>query len=89
MITLPSSAYFTLRQITSGVYAAIAKEGSPAYSNTGVVDTGDHVLVFDTFNTFHAAVDLYRDIDIITKRLVNYVVISHWHPDNWMGNQVF
>ncbi len=89
MITLPSSEYFTLRPITEGVYAAIAKEGSPAFSNAGVVDTGDHILVFDTFNTFHAAHDLRRDTEIITKRLVNFVINSHAHADHWMGNQVF
>jgi glyoxylase-like metal-dependent hydrolase (beta-lactamase superfamily II) len=89
MITLPSSEYFTLRPIGSGIYAAIAKEGSPAYSNAGVVDTGDHILVYDTFNTFRAALDLYRDIEIITKRLANYIVISHSHTDHWMGNQAF
>ncbi|MFC1997134.1 MBL fold metallo-hydrolase [Chloroflexota bacterium] len=89
MITLPSSEYFTLRPIGTGIYTAIAKEGSPAYSNAGVVDTGDHLLVYDTFNTFRAAVDLRRDIDIITKRLPNYVVVSHSHPDHWMGNQAF
>jgi len=89
MITLPGSEFFTLRAIANGVYAAIAKDGSPAFSNAGVVDTGDHILIFDTFNTFRAAVDLRRDIDIITKRHPNYVVISHSHADHWMGNQVF
>jgi cyclase len=89
MITLPSSEYFTLRPIGNGIYAAVAKVGSPAFSNAGVVDTGDHILVFDTFNTFRAAVDLQRDIDIITRRLPNYVVISHSHDDHWMGNQAF
>ena len=89
MITLPSSEYFHLRPIGKGIYAAIAKDGSPAFSNAGVVDTGDHILIFDTFNTFRAAVDLRRVIEIITKRLANYVVISHSHADHWMGNQVF
>lgn len=89
MITLPSSEYFTMRPINERVYAAIAKEGSPAFSNAGVIDTGDHILVFDTFNTFSAAEDLRRDTEIITRRLVNFVIISHAHADHWMGNQTF
>jgi glyoxylase-like metal-dependent hydrolase (beta-lactamase superfamily II) len=89
MITLPGSEFFTLRPISHGVYAAIATEGSPAFSNAGFVDTGDHILVFDTFNTFRAAIDLQRDIEIITRRISNYVIISHSHADHWMGNQVF
>jgi len=89
MITLPSSEFFTLRAIGNGIYAAIAKDGSPAFSNAGVIDTGDHILIFDTFNTFRAAVDLRRDVEIVTKRHPNYVILSHAHADHWMGNQVF
>jgi glyoxylase-like metal-dependent hydrolase (beta-lactamase superfamily II) len=91
MITLPGSEYFTLRPLKRNrdIYAAIAKEDSPIYSNAGVIDTGDHLLIFDTFNSFRAAEDLRRDTEIITKRLVDYVVNSHAHSDHWLGNQVF
>jgi len=89
MITLPSSEYFNLRPLKMGVYAAIAKEGSPAFSNAGIIDTGDHILIFDTFNTFRAAEDLRRDAEIISRRLVDYVINSHFHADHWTGNQVF
>lgn len=89
MITIPSSEYFTLRPLKTGVFAAIAKEGSPAFSNAGIIDTGDHILIFDTFNTYRAAEDLRRDTEIITKRLADYVINSHSHSDHWLGNQIF
>jgi cyclase len=89
MITIPSSEYFTLRPLKTGVYAAIAKEGSPTFSNAGIIDAGGHILIFDTFNTYRAAEDLRRDAEIITKRLVDYVINSHAHSDHWMGNQIF
>jgi len=91
MITLPGSEFFTLRPLKQkrGIYAAIAKEGSPIYSNAGVIDTGDQLLIFDTFNSPQAAEDLRRDTEILTKRLVDYVVNSHAHSDHWIGNQVF
>jgi cyclase len=91
MITLPGSEFFTLRPLKQGrdIYAAIAKEGSPVFSNAGVIDTGDQILIFDTFNSYLAAEDLRRDTEILTKRLVDYVIISHAHSDHWMGNQIF
>ena len=89
MITLPGSEYFTLRTIGNGIYAAIARDGSPAYSNAGFVDTGDHVLIFDTFNTFRAALDLRHQIEIVARKPPDYVFISHSHSDHWMGNQAF
>jgi cyclase len=89
MTTLPTSTYFTLHELAGGVYAAIGKEGSPAFSNAGIIDTGNHTLIFDTFNTFHAAEDLRRAAEILTGRRVDYVIISHAHSDHWMGNQVF
>jgi glyoxylase-like metal-dependent hydrolase (beta-lactamase superfamily II) len=89
MITIPNSEYFTLRPLKTGVFAAIAKDGSPAFSNAGIIETDDHILIFDTFNTYRAAEDLRRDTEIITKRLVDYVINSHAHSDHWLGNQVF
>jgi glyoxylase-like metal-dependent hydrolase (beta-lactamase superfamily II) len=89
MITIPNSEYFTLRPLKNGVYAAIAKVGSPVFSNAGIIDTGDHILIFDTFNTYRAAEDLRRDTEILTRKLVDYVINSHAHPDHWSGNQVF
>jgi len=89
MTPLPTSIYFTLYELADGVYAAIGKEGSPAFSNAGIIDTGNHTLIFDTFNTFHAALDLRRAAEILTERRTDYVIISHAHSDHWMGNQVF
>jgi glyoxylase-like metal-dependent hydrolase (beta-lactamase superfamily II) len=89
MTTVPTSIYFALHELADGVYAAIAKEASPAFSNAGIIDTGNHTLIFDTFNTFHAAQDLRRAGEILTRRRADYVIISHAHSDHWMGNQVF
>jgi len=89
MISLPTSQYFTLQQLADGVFAAIAKVGSPAFSNAGLIDTGTHTLVFDTFNSPAPAEDLRRAAEILTGREVDFVIISHAHSDHWLGNQVF
>jgi cyclase len=86
---LPTSEHFELHQLAEGVYAAIAIEGGAAFSNAGIVDLGGRTLIFDTFENPKAAIDLRAAAEQLTGRPASYVVISHAHPDHWMGNQVF
>jgi len=86
---LPTSEHFELHQLAEGVYAAIAIEGGAAFSNAGVVDLGSRTLIFDTFENPKAAIDLRAAAEQLTRRPASYVIISHAHPDHWMGNQVF
>jgi cyclase len=88
-VLLMESNYFKLHQLADGVFAAIAIPGSPAYSNAGIIDTGIHTLIFDTFNTHMAALDLRRAAKALTGRPGEFVINSHAHSDHWMGNQVF
>jgi hypothetical protein len=59
-IQVYDSNHFELIQIRDGIYAAIAKDGGGAVGNAGFVDLGDKVIVFDTFNTQQAALDLKK-----------------------------
>jgi cyclase len=85
---LPTSKHFQLEPLTDGIYAAIAKEGSVARANAGIVDLGDRVLIFDTFMAPQAARDLVRIAQEITGHPVGWVANSHWHSDHVLGNQV-
>lgn len=87
--TLSTSEHFELKQIAEGVYAAIAIAGGGARSNAGIIDLGDHTLIFDTFLTPTAAEDLRAAAEHLTGRLATYVINSHAHSDHWCGNQVF
>jgi glyoxylase-like metal-dependent hydrolase (beta-lactamase superfamily II) len=84
-----TSSFFHLQQVAEGVYAALVKEGTGALGNAGFVDLGDEVLVFDTFLTLTAAMDLRKAADQVVGKPVKYVVNSHYHMDHCMGNQVF
>jgi len=86
---LPTSEHFELHQLAEGVYAAIATPGGAAYSNAGVIDLGDQVLIFDAFESIVAAQDLRAASIQLTGRQPDWLIISHGHPDHWMGNQVF
>jgi glyoxylase-like metal-dependent hydrolase (beta-lactamase superfamily II) len=86
---LPTSEHFELHQLSHGVYAAIAIPGGAAYSNAGIIDLGERTLLFDTFDNPKAAVDLKAVAEQLTGRPASHVVISHSHPDHWLGNQVF
>ncbi|CAM4320872.1 MBL fold metallo-hydrolase [Bacillus manliponensis] len=81
--------YFTVKQLADGVYAAIAKSGEGAWSNAGIIDLGEDLLIFDTFSTPTAAMELRKQAEKITGKLVKYVVNSHYHGDHVFGNQVF
>ena len=83
------SDYFSLEKLSEGVYAAIAIPGKGAMSNSGFIDLGQEVIVFDTFTTPNAARDLRRIAEEITQKEVKYVLNSHYHGDHTFGNQVF
>ena len=87
--TPPTSDHFELKQIAEGVYAAIAVAGGAARSNAGIIDSGDHTIIFDTFLTPTAAEDLRAAAEHLTGRPASYVINSHAHSDHWCGNQVF
>lgn len=84
-----SSKHFQVQRLAPNVYAAIATNGGYAICNAGVIDLGKEVLVFDTFMTPEAALDLKKFITTQLRKPVRYVVNSHSHNDHIRGNQVF
>jgi cyclase len=89
MSTLFQSEHFILHRLAEGVYAAIATPAGAGFSNAGLVDLGDHTLVFDAFENPQAAEDLLEAAVQLTHRNPATVIISHIHPDHWGGLQVF
>ena len=89
MNTLFQSKHFMLHQLSDGAYAAIATDMGASYSNAGLIDLGNQILVFDSFEHPQAAKDLRKaSIQLIGRKPIT-VVLSHWHPDHWGGLQVF
>lgn len=86
---LPTSQHFQLRKLSDGVYAAIQKPGGWAIGNAGIVDLGDHTLVFDTFLAPRAAAELRAAAETLTGRPVVTVINSHYHNEHFWGNQAF
>ena len=83
------SKHFTLHLLTDGVVAAIASDRGAAIGNAGLIALGGQVLLFDTFMTPQAALDLRRAVEALFGRAPNLVVNSHYHNDHIWGNQVF
>ena len=88
-INITISDYFSLEKLSEGVYATIAIPGKGAMSNSGFIDLGKELIVFDTFTTPNAARDLRRVAEEITQKEIKYVINSHYHGDHTFGNQVF
>ena len=83
------SKHYELIELTNGIYAGIVKDGGGGVGNSGIIDLGNHTVIFDTFNTQQAAQDLKIDAERLTGKPVTYVINSHWHGDHIRGNQVF
>ena len=81
--------YFTLHELSPGVWAAISAPGSHAGGNTGFVIGSDGVLVVDDFQTVEAAQALLDAIRKTTPLPIRYVVNTHYHLDHVMGNGLF
>ncbi|MBG9455716.1 hypothetical protein ABE61_17035 [Lysinibacillus sphaericus] len=81
--------YFTLHNLCDGVYAAVAKPGQGAWSNAGIIDLGEELLVFDSLSTPSAGEELRRQAESLTGKKVKYLINSHYHGDHVFGNQVF
>jgi cyclase len=83
------STHFSLQQLAEGIYAAIAEDGGAAVGNSGIIDLGGQIIVFDTFLTPQAASDLRQLVINLFGRAPHLVVNSHYHNDHIWGNQVF
>lgn len=83
------SKHFRLQQLTKSTYAAIAEDGGSAICNAGIIDLGGQIVVFDTFLTPQAAMDLQLMTEELFGRKPQIVVNSHYHNDHIWGNQVF
>ena len=81
--------FFTLHDLGSGVWAAVAVPGSGAGSNAGFIIGADGVIVVDTFQSAAAATQLLSAIREKTTRPIRFVVNTHYHLDHVAGNGVF
>jgi glyoxylase-like metal-dependent hydrolase (beta-lactamase superfamily II) len=83
------SKHFILQSIAEGIFVAIAKNGGNASCNSGLINLGGQILVFDTFLTPQAALDLQRFSIERFGCTPQIVINSHYHNDHIWGNQVF
>ena len=81
--------YFELHTITKGIYVAIGKDGATG-CNTGIIDNGDYLTLFDPFFSIDPANELKAVLKKrFPKKKVRYIINSHWHDDHTKGNQYF
>jgi cyclase len=83
------SDYFELRTLDEGVYAAIGRPDSTAYSNAAILDLGDRTVVVDTFMMPKPAEALAQAARDLTGRETSLVLLTHYHQDHWGGASAF
>ncbi len=82
--------HFEIVQLRDGVWAAMATHGRHAICNAGIVHIGgNQVLVFDTFLTPKAGLELRETAESLTDSPVTFVVNSNFESDHIRGNQSF
>ena len=80
---------FDLKEVTAGVYIALARPAHILNSNAAVIILDDGVLVVDTHSKPSAARALIKQIKTITDKPVRYVVDTHFHYDHFQGNGAY
>ena len=80
---------FELKEVTDGVYIALARRVHVLNSNAAVIILDDGVLVVDTHSKPSAARALINQIKTITDKPVRYVVDTHFHYDHFQGNGAY
>jgi glyoxylase-like metal-dependent hydrolase (beta-lactamase superfamily II) len=83
------SKHYAPRAVCDGVVAAIARKDGYAICNSGLVDLGPDVVVFDTSMTRQAARDLWAMTEGFWNRAPALAVNSHRHLDHLLGNPEF
>lgn len=79
----------TLVTVGDGAVAALARPNGSAVCNSGLVDLGNGLLLFDTGLTSKAARELRERVRGRFGRDPTAVANSHWHLDHLLGNPEF
>ena len=77
-------------EIAKDIYQfTVDSDGYVEQVNSTAIITDRDILVFDTDIRPSSARAILAQLRQLTSKPVRYVVNSHWHPDHWMGNQVY
>jgi len=79
------SKYFTLYELSKGIYAAQINTDLYTGGNAGIFDLGGCIIIWDTGLYAGVGNDLYRAVKEICGKEPNLVVISHHHTDHIFG----
>jgi len=83
------STYFDLFELADGIYAAISKNDSDAFTSAGIFDLGDFLIIFDTYMYPGGAQDLYLAAKELCDKEPSFIINSHFHGDHVFGNNIF
>lgn len=96
LLYLPStSAAETLQMLAPGVWrvagdnAVISLSNQGAIVNTGIIATGDGVIVIDPGPSLHRGLAIDAIVKGLTKEPVRWIIDTHAHPENVLGNSAF
>lgn len=81
---------YRTEQIAPNVWGFFEKRLNPVVSSNIIAVAGTRsVLVYDTGHHPPITRRIIADIQRLTHKPVQFVVVSHWHDDHWIGNAEF
>ncbi|MHA1112447.1 MAG: MBL fold metallo-hydrolase [Promethearchaeota archaeon] len=80
-----NSKYFTLYELSDGIYAAQINTEFYTGGNAGIFDLGGCIIIWDTGLYADVGQDLYKAAKDICGNEPNLVVLSHHHIDHLFG----
>jgi len=88
MNLIKKTKFIDLYQVSKKAFAAISNNPL-TMSNAGFIDLGDKAIIFDTFLSLEASLELEFLVKEYTRAKQLIVVNSHSHFDHFLGNSVY
>lgn len=74
--------HFDLHEIKPGVFSLVNRADGWGIANSGLIDLGGILVVFDSSMTPNAAQDIVLAANDVSNRPVDFVINSHYHNDH-------
>ncbi|MCG7957417.1 MAG: quinoprotein relay system zinc metallohydrolase 2 [Candidatus Thiodiazotropha endolucinida] len=74
---------------SSGVHQDFSKSNKGQIANTGFIVGSERVAIIDTGSSYHQGVRIREQVRAVTDLPIDYVILTHMHPDHALGTSAF
>ncbi|MCG8073615.1 MAG: MBL fold metallo-hydrolase, partial [Candidatus Thiodiazotropha taylori] len=74
---------------SSGVHQDFSKSNKGQIANTGFIVGSERVAIIDTGSSYQQGVRIREQVRAVTDLPIDYVILTHMHPDHALGTSAF